>query len=274
MELPNKLLEPIALKTRPKREEHMIIVMDKSTHEEHLSQPLQTNKKQFKIAVTFLYGYNSIFNVTNKNIKFYFKKSLTDEDGYIHITSPPGASEIESLNFETKTIIIGDGHYTEADYPYTIKPNFATLGSNIEVSTSRPTTTFLPDDSIRILLGFNATTISEQYNLSQNPVDNLSFDNILLETDIAQNMTFRGKGNANIHNFTMDVDPGYKYTEKLRGGIQWYMLESKDIFPSIYFKLKIENGVLVSFNGQSKTFRLAIKEIELDIYSLFYEYLY
>ena len=52
--------------------------MDKSTNEEHLSEPLQTNIKQFKIAVTFLTGYKGIFNVTNKNNKFYFLKSFTD----------------------------------------------------------------------------------------------------------------------------------------------------------------------------------------------------
>ena len=54
MECPSKFLEQIAFNTRSKIEEHMLIVMDKSTHEEHLSQPLQTNNKQFKIAVTFL----------------------------------------------------------------------------------------------------------------------------------------------------------------------------------------------------------------------------
>ena len=60
-----------------------MIVRDKSTHEEHLSQPLQTQNKQFEIAVTFLTGYNDIFNVTSSNNKFYFLKSITDEDGYM-----------------------------------------------------------------------------------------------------------------------------------------------------------------------------------------------
>ena len=82
MELPSKLLEQIAFNTRSKIEEHMLIVMDKSTHEEHLSQPLQTNNKQFKIAVTFLTGYNGIFNVTNSNNMFHSMKSITDEDGF------------------------------------------------------------------------------------------------------------------------------------------------------------------------------------------------
>ena len=43
MELPSKLLEQIAFNTRPKIEEHMLIVLDKSTHQEDLSQPLQIN---------------------------------------------------------------------------------------------------------------------------------------------------------------------------------------------------------------------------------------
>ena len=45
MELPSKVLEEIAFNTRLKIEEHMLAVMDKSIHEEHLSQPQQTNNK-------------------------------------------------------------------------------------------------------------------------------------------------------------------------------------------------------------------------------------
>ena len=261
MELPSKLLEQIAFNTRAKIGEHILIVMDKSTHEEHLSQPLQTNNIQFEIAVTFLSGYNGIFNVTNSNNKFYFMKSISDEDGYIQITIPPGAYEIEALNKEIKRTIIGEDHYTEANYPFKIKPDFSTLGSIFEISPQGPIISFMFDDSIRDLLGLNGRTLYEEYNLSPNPVDILSFDNIFLECDIAQGMIFKGKRNGIIHNFTMDVDPGYEYIEKFRGGVQWYMMESKDIISSIRFKLKNENGKLVSFDGQSVTFRLSIKEI-------------
>ena len=59
----------------------------------------------------------------------------------------------------------------------------------------------------------------------------------------------------------MDVSPGYKYIHKFRGGVQFYMMESKDIISIFCFKLKNENGDLVSFNGQSVNFRLSIKEI-------------
>ena len=210
MELPSKLLEQIAYNTRSRIEEHMLIVMDKSTHEEHLSQPLQTNNKQFEIAVTFLTGYNGIFNVTSKNNNFYFIKSITDEDGYIKITIRPGVYKIKSLNNEIKRIIIDKEYFTEANYPFSIKPNFSTLGSIIEISTQGPIITFIPDDRIGNLLGFNKTTFFEEYNLSPNPVDILSFDKIFLECNIAQGMIFKGKRSGIIQNFSMDVDHGYK----------------------------------------------------------------
>ena len=261
MELPSKLLEQIAFNTRPKIEEHMLIIMNKSTHEEHLFQPLQTNNKQFKIAVTFLSAYNGIFNVTNENNRFYFTKSITDDDHYIMITIPPGAYEIESLNGEIKMIIIDDEHFTEANYPFKIKPNFSTLGSIIEISNQESAISFRSSDSIGSLLGFNNRTIYEEYNLSDNPVDIISFDKIFIECDIAQGMIFRGRRSGIIFNFVMDVDPGYRYIHKFHGGVQWYMLETKDFISSINFKLKNENGELISFNGQSVSFRLSIKEV-------------
>ena len=113
----------------------MLIVMDKSTHEEHLSRPSKTYNKQIEIAVTFLSGYNGIFNVTNTNYKFCFKKTITDEDGFIQITIPQGA---------------------ELNSPFTIKPNFSTLGSFIKISSQGPIISFMFDDSIRTFLRFNA----------------------------------------------------------------------------------------------------------------------
>ena len=197
MELPSNILEQKAFNTISKIEEHLLVVMDKSTHEEHLSQPLQTNNKDFKIAITFLTGYNGIFNVTDKNNKFYFAKSLSDDLDLIVVSVYPGAYEIESLNKEIKRIVIEKGYFTEATYPFTIKPNFSTLGSIIENSSAntndRSFIDFRPNNSMRDLLGFKPKILHEEYNLSDYPVNILSFDNIFLECDIAQGMIFKGK---------------------------------------------------------------------------------
>ena len=132
-----------------------------------------------------------------------------------------------------------------------IRPNFTTLGSFVERKPQGPMIGFVYDNSIGNLLGFNETILWEEYNLSDNPVDILSLDNFFIHTDIAKGMIFRGKISGKIYNFTTDVSPGYKYVERFRGGIQWYMMQSKDIISNIRLKLKNENIELVSFNSQS-----------------------
>ena len=101
MNLASRILEQIAVNTRAKIEEYMLIVMDKSTHEEHLSQSLQTNNKRFNVAITFLTGYNGIFSITTRNNKFHFT-TATDDDDFSEISFSPGAYELESLNDEIK----------------------------------------------------------------------------------------------------------------------------------------------------------------------------
>ena len=146
------------------------------------------------------------------------------------------------MNIEIKRIIIDEEHFTEANYPFTTKPNLSTIGSIIEISPQGPIISFMFDDSMRDLLGFNARTLFEDYNLSLNPVDISSFDKVFLECDNAQGMILKGKRSRVVHNFTMDDDPGYKYIEKFGGGVQWFMMETKDNISSICFKIKNENN--------------------------------
>ena len=156
---------------------------------------------------------------------------------------------------------VDGGHYAEVEYLFNIKANFSEHGSIIEITTNGPVITFVPDDFRRDLLEFNKMTLYEKYNLSPSPVDILSSDNTFLECFKAQAMIFRGKRSGGILNFTTDVDPGYKYIEKFRGRLQWYMMESEENSSSISFKLKTESNHIVFCNGQSITFRLSIKEI-------------
>ena len=123
-------------------------------------------------------------------------------------------------------------------YPFNTKPNFSTLASITEIQPQGSIIGFVSDDSIGSLLGFNQTILYEEYNLSPNPVDILSFDKVFIHSDIAQGLIFKGKRSGIIHNFTMDVDPDYKYIEKFGGGIQWYMMDCKDIISTICFKIK------------------------------------
>ena len=211
--------------------------------------------------MSFLTGYNGIFIDTKSNNKFLFKETITNEDDFIQITIAPGAYEIECLNNEIRRIIIDNSHYNKDEYPFMIRPNFSTLGSITEKSLQGPTIGFVFDDNIGNLVGFHETILYKEYHLLHNPVDMSSFNNFFLESDFAKGMIFKGKRSGFIHNWTMAVNPGCKYAKKIAGGNTWYMMETKDAISSISLKLKHENIDLVSFNGQSISFRLSIKEV-------------
>ena len=176
--------------------------------------------------------------MTNSNNKFYSKKSLIRED-ILQITFPSGAYKLDSLNDEIKRINLDKSPYTEAENPFTIKPNFNTLGSVIEKKPQGAIIGFVFDDSIRNLLGLSENMLFKEYILSNNLVDILSFDKFFFERDIARGrMLFRGKRSNIIHNWTMTVDPGYKHEKKISGGVTWYMMETKDVVSSISLKLQ------------------------------------
>ena len=89
--------------------------------------------------------------------------------------------------------IFDEVYIAEEDYPFSIKTNFATLGSILEIEPGRGwQISFVQNDTLRDLLGFKPVVICDEYKLSHNPIDILSFDSNFLETDIAQGMTFKG----------------------------------------------------------------------------------
>ena len=90
---------------RTKNEEDMLILMDKSIHENNSSQQLQPHNKQFTNAVIILNGHHGIFIVTGKTDSSFFERSINDVDFNVK-TIPPGASEFESLNNEIKRKVI------------------------------------------------------------------------------------------------------------------------------------------------------------------------
>ena len=94
------------------------------------------------------------------------------------------------------------------------------------------------NDSTRNLLRLQETILYKECNQSTNPVDIISFDKIFIETVIAKGLIFKGKRTGITMKFTMSVSPGYKFINNFERGVQWYMMETKDVISSLCFKLK------------------------------------
>ena len=62
----------------------------------------------------------------------------------------------------------------------------------------------------------------------------------------------------------MDVSPEYKYIELFRGGVQWYVMESKDCISIISFGLKTKME-----NWFHSTDRVLISDYQLKKFNSF-----
>ena len=101
----------------------MLLVMEKSTHEESFSQLLQTNNKQYKIAVTVQTGYKGVFKNTNKINEFYLKTAFDQLDS-TSIKKPVRPYKLENLNDEIERNTVEAAPLTEANYAILFKPVF------------------------------------------------------------------------------------------------------------------------------------------------------
>ena len=187
MELLTKLSEQIVFKAKRVIKELRLIVLVESTDEEILYQPLQTNNHWFEFPVSFLTGYNGVFNITNKMIEVSFTTSYID-DCFILIIILSGVHELASLNDEIKRIFNEDGYFTEENDPIVVEPENSTLGSTIGRKTILigSQVGFTPDDTLRDFSGFEPVVLYEKENLSCHSFDIFSFDNSLHQTDTAQ----------------------------------------------------------------------------------------
>ena len=111
---------------------------------------------------------------------------------YNIFTKTARAYETELLDKEGKWGILEEEYFTEQDYPFKIKPNF--LGSVTKVKPGRGRKiNFVQDDSLRHLSGSKPNAIQDECKVSDYPFEGLSFDNVLLEIDIAHGMIFKGR---------------------------------------------------------------------------------
>ena len=81
-----------------------------------------------------------------------------------------------------RRIKIDEGYSTEEDYPFTIKPCFSSSNSIVDIEPGRGwQVSLVVDETLRVSFGYKPNVVHEEYILSHNFVDILSFDNFSLK---------------------------------------------------------------------------------------------
>ena len=126
------------------------------------------------------------------------------------------------------------------------------LNNNYEVDFRR-------NNSINSLLGFDSKHYSTELHESENMVNILTVNSILVNIDIISGSYVNGSTQPTIYSFFPDVSPGYKIIENPHSLL--YLPITSDTIHSITIWLTEENGNELNLRGENLLMRFHLREI-------------
>jgi len=160
--------------------------------------PIQLND-DWQVGLINFSVYNNIQNITAKNN--IFKYSVDNGATWTTITLTPGSYEIDIINSEINRLMTLNG-----DTGITISANTITLGSVVDIKFATTRVDFTVANSLAPFLGFNAVILTSGYNVSPNPVDIITINQILVNCDIIGNSYLNNSPFPATYSFPINVN--------------------------------------------------------------------
>ena len=246
-----ELLQKIVNNTNSKFSSQIVLSSKETKFNTRFSPPisLDSNKK-YEIALVNLETYYSFPNVDSTNNRLSLKHK---DENPSYISIPEGSYEIESLNRELQTILEEKG-YSGA---VTFQPNRNTLKS-IMVIKPGYRVSFKGDRSLRQLLGFSDKWYKEGVHESENIVNILSINSILVNIDIITGSFINGVSKPVIYSFFPNVSPGFKIVETPYNLV--YLPIATETIDHITTTITDQNHKPLNLRGETITIRFHLRE--------------
>ena len=142
-----------------------------------------------------------------------------------------------------------------------ITANVSRLTSIVSIQNPSYRVNFGVMNSIGSVLGFGAVQIGPGYNESQNIVDIMQVNSILVNIDIIMGSYVSGLPSPTLYSFYPNVVPGYKIVERPNPLI-YYPVSRNDI-SRMRVWLTDQKGNLIDLRGETITLRICIREVKL-----------
>ena len=151
------------------------------------------------------------------------------------------------------------GHYDSIneDYPISISANSNTLKSVLILEKDYQVD-FNHRDSLAKVLGFMGTKYTSGFHESENVVDILRINSILVNIDIILGSYVNGATKNTIYSFFPKVSPGYKIIESLVNLV--YLLITLDTIDSLNVSITDQDDHLLNLRNEKLTIRFHIRE--------------
>ena len=205
------LLEKIVKNTAHKTSFQIIVSSNESSFNTILNPTLQLDRdKEYEIALVNLETYYSFPNIDETNVFVY---SLDNGNSWVKIKIPVGSYKIDDINNTIQHEMKKRGHHDPVNKDYiNISANSNTLKS-ILILEKDYQVDFNYRDSLAKVLGFTGAKYMGGFHESENVVNILSINSILINIDIISGSYIHGKTKNTIYYFFPKVRPGYKIIE-------------------------------------------------------------
>ena len=208
-----ELLEQIVKNTTHKTSFQIIVSNDKSNFNTRFNPKLELDRdKVYEIALVNLETYYSFPNIDETNNLFVY--SPDNGNSWVKIKIPEGSYKIDDINNTIKHEMEKRGHYDSIneDYYINISANSNTLKSVLILEKDYQVD-FNHQNSISKVLGFTVAKYTEGFHESENVVNILRINSILVNIDIISGSYVNGTTKSTIYSFFPKVSPGYKIIE-------------------------------------------------------------
>ena len=253
-----ELLEQIVKNTTHKTSFQIIVSNDKSNFNTRFNPKLELDRdKVYEIALVNLETYYSFPNTDETNNVFVY--SPDNGNSWVKIKIPEGSYEIDDINNTIQHEMEKRGHYDEIneDYYINIAPNTNTLRSVLILEKGYQVD-FNQQNSLAKILGFTGAKYTEGFHESENVVDILRINSILVNIDIISGSYVNGTTKSTIYSFFPDVSPGYKIIESPVNLV--YLPITLDTIDSLNVTITDQDYHLLNLRNEKLTIRFHIRE--------------
>ena len=196
-----KLLEKIATNTSHKTSFQVVVSGNESSFNTMFSPNIELAKDRvYEIALVNLETYYSFPNIDETNNIFVY--SPDNGNSWVKIKIPEGSYEIDDINKTIRHEMEKRGHYDpiNEDYHINISANYNTLKSVLIIEIDNQVD-FNHQDSLAKVLGFTGTKYTEGFHESENVVNILTINSILVNIDIISGSYVNEATKSTIYSF-------------------------------------------------------------------------
>lgn len=241
-------LKEIAENTRPKSSVILTITGSGSSIITTYDQPIKLNpKRQYELALLNLETYYSFPNIDKTNNRLNYRKDKNSSWETVEI--PVGCYEINAINASIVQQVGSKDIRVEADV--NTQQCVLCIKGTFEVDFNIP-------NSLRVSLGFDAKQYKKGKHRSENLVNILRVNSVLVHTDIITGSYLQGKIEPIIYSFFPDVLPGEKIMQIQENLV--YAHVTTDTIYRMTTWLTDQDNKKIDLRGETLTIRFHMRE--------------